>query len=55
MIFPKPEELKTRAEKRFKEMGKEVPPEVVGEMLGIHLFQILKSYFFFVLSIVANS
>ncbi|KAA8519887.1 hypothetical protein F0562_014203 [Nyssa sinensis] len=34
VIFPKPEELKIRAEKRFKEMGKEVPSEAVNEMLA---------------------
>lgn len=35
VIFPKPNELKFRAEKRFKEMGKDVPAEAVNEMLGI--------------------
>lgn len=35
VTFPKPDELKFRAEKRFKEMGKEVPAEAVNEMLGI--------------------
>lgn len=34
MIVPTPEELKLRGEKRFKEMGKEVPAEAVNEMLG---------------------
>lgn len=34
VIFPTPEELKIRAQKRFKEMGKEVPPEAVNEMLA---------------------
>lgn len=34
VVFPKPEELKLRAGKRFQEMGKEVPPEAVNEMLA---------------------
>ncbi|XP_010277937.1 PREDICTED: heterogeneous nuclear ribonucleoprotein U-like protein 1 isoform X2 [Nelumbo nucifera] len=34
VIFPKPDELKLRAAKRFKEMGKEVPAEAVNEMLA---------------------
>ncbi|XP_009758277.1 uncharacterized protein [Nicotiana sylvestris] len=33
VIVPTPEELKLRGEKRFKEMGKEVPAEAVNEML----------------------
>lgn len=37
VVFPKPDELKFRAEKRFNEMGKEVPAEAVNEMLGILL------------------
>lgn len=37
VVFPEPEELKARAVKRFKEMGKEVPAEAVNEMLGILL------------------
>lgn len=36
-VFPKPEDLKLRAEKRFKEMGKEVPADAVNEMIGILL------------------
>lgn len=36
VVFPKPEELKLRSEKRFKEMGKDVPAEAVNNMLGIH-------------------
>lgn len=35
MIVPTPEELKLRGEKRFNEMGKEVPAEAVNQMLGI--------------------
>ncbi|VFQ89547.1 unnamed protein product [Cuscuta campestris] len=34
VIFPTPRELKFRADKRFKEMGKEVPDEAVNEMLA---------------------
>ncbi|XP_038689144.1 heterogeneous nuclear ribonucleoprotein U-like protein 1 isoform X2 [Tripterygium wilfordii] len=34
VLFPTPEELKYRAEKRFKEMGKEVPAEAVNNMLA---------------------
>ncbi|XP_055805187.1 uncharacterized protein LOC129874004 [Solanum dulcamara] len=33
VIVPTPEELKLRGEKRFKEMGKEVPAEAVNQML----------------------
>ncbi|KAI3466638.1 hypothetical protein Pfo_023301 [Paulownia fortunei] len=33
VVFPTAEELKFRADKRFKEMGKEVPAEAVNEML----------------------
>lgn len=35
VVFPRPEELKLRAAKRFKEMGKEVPAEAVNSMLGM--------------------
>lgn len=35
VVFPRAEELKFRAYKRFEEMGKEVPAEAVNEMLGI--------------------
>lgn len=34
MVFPKPEELKFRADRRYKEMGKEVPADAVNNMLG---------------------
>ncbi|GAB2240281.1 hypothetical protein Droror1_Dr00020799 [Drosera rotundifolia] len=37
VVFPKPEELKLRAEKRFKEMGKEVPAEAVSQMLANYI------------------
>lgn len=36
VIFPSQDELRLRAERRFKEMGKEVPAEAVNEMIGIH-------------------
>ncbi|GJN01602.1 hypothetical protein PR202_ga18879 [Eleusine coracana subsp. coracana] len=34
VVFPQPSELKSRAAKRFSEMGKEVPAEAVNEMTG---------------------
>ncbi|XP_058749785.1 uncharacterized protein LOC131622760 [Vicia villosa] len=34
VVFPKPEELKRRSEKRFKEMGKEVPVDALNSMIG---------------------
>lgn len=34
VVFPTPDELKIRADKRFKEMGKDVPQDAVSEMLG---------------------
>ncbi|KAI4296618.1 hypothetical protein L6164_036564 [Bauhinia variegata] len=34
VTFPKPEELKRRSDKRFKEMGKEIPPDAVNAMLA---------------------
>lgn len=34
VVIPTAEELKLRAEKRFKEMGKQVPAEAVNQMLG---------------------
>ncbi|XP_054776386.1 uncharacterized protein LOC129284896 isoform X2 [Prosopis cineraria] len=34
VIFPEPEELRLRANKRFNEMGKEVPPDAVNNMIG---------------------
>lgn len=40
VVFPRAEELKFRADKRFKEMGKEVPAEAVNEMLGILMHNI---------------
>lgn len=34
VVFPTPDELRFRAGKRFKEMGKDVPAEAVNEMIG---------------------
>ncbi|GMH26922.1 hypothetical protein Nepgr_028765 [Nepenthes gracilis] len=34
VIFPNSEELKVRSQKRLEEMGKEVPPEAVNEMIA---------------------
>ncbi|KAK7246591.1 hypothetical protein RIF29_41460 [Crotalaria pallida] len=34
VVFPKPEELIRRSDKRFKEMGKEVPPDAVNNMIA---------------------
>lgn len=34
VVFPKPEELKIRSQKRFRETGKEVPAEAVNQMLA---------------------
>ncbi|KAK7327970.1 hypothetical protein VNO77_22064 [Canavalia gladiata] len=34
IVFPKPEELKIRSDKRFKEMGKAVPPDAVNNMIA---------------------
>ncbi|XP_056172042.1 uncharacterized protein LOC115693480 [Syzygium oleosum] len=34
VVFPKPEELKLRSQKRFREMGKEVPADAVNQMLA---------------------
>ncbi|KAK9267331.1 hypothetical protein L1049_009755 [Liquidambar formosana] len=42
VVFPKPEELKHRAEKRFKEMGKEVPAEAVDAMLANYVLPMSK-------------
>jgi len=41
VVFPRPEELKIRSEKRSTEMGKEVPLDAVNKMIGI------VSFFFF--------
>lgn len=40
MVFPKPEDLKIRSVKRFKEMGKEVPADAVNNMLGFPLHRL---------------
>ncbi|XP_021726338.1 heterogeneous nuclear ribonucleoprotein U-like protein 1 isoform X2 [Chenopodium quinoa] len=42
VVFPRQDELKFRAEKRFKEMGKEVPPEAVNEMLANYVLPMSK-------------
>ncbi|XP_030518073.1 heterogeneous nuclear ribonucleoprotein U-like protein 1 isoform X2 [Rhodamnia argentea] len=34
VVFPKPEELKSSSQKRFREMGKEVPADAVNQMLA---------------------
>ncbi|MED6144884.1 hypothetical protein PIB30_019672 [Stylosanthes scabra] len=34
VVFPKPEELKVRSNKRLKEMGKEVPPDALKNMIA---------------------
>ncbi|XP_077243305.1 uncharacterized protein LOC143883870 [Tasmannia lanceolata] len=42
VVFPTPDELKFRAEKRFKEMGKEVPADAVNEMLANYVLPMSK-------------
>lgn len=37
VVFTAPEEFKVRSNKRFQEMGKEVPAKAVNDMLGILL------------------
>ncbi|XP_068668469.1 uncharacterized protein [Aristolochia californica] len=37
VVFPSTNELKIRAEKRFKEMGKDVPADAVNEMLANYI------------------
>ncbi|PIA55001.1 hypothetical protein AQUCO_00800022v1 [Aquilegia coerulea] len=37
VVFPKPDVVKVRTEKRLKEMGKEVPAEAVNEMLASYV------------------
>ncbi|TKY71624.1 Heterogeneous nuclear ribonucleoprotein U protein 1 [Spatholobus suberectus] len=44
VVFPKPEELKIRSDKRFTEMGKEVPPDAVNKMIGVINFFFLFLY-----------
>lgn len=50
VVFPTPSELKSRAAKRFAEMGKEVPAEAVNEMTGTwtctHYYLLLSSNMF---------
>jgi heterogeneous nuclear ribonucleoprotein U-like protein 1 len=45
VVFPLPSELNSRAAKRFKEMGKDVPAEAVNQMTGIYLAGLLFSIF----------
>lgn len=42
MVFPKPEELKIRSDKRFKEMGQEVPATAVNNMLENYVLPVNK-------------
>lgn len=42
VVFPEPDELKSRAEKRFREMGKEVPSEAINEMLANYVLPMSK-------------
>ncbi|KAJ4703369.1 heterogeneous nuclear ribonucleoprotein U-like protein 1 [Melia azedarach] len=43
VVFPKPEELKIRSDKRFKEMGKEVPADAVNNMLANYVLSMSKN------------
>ncbi|WOL03444.1 hypothetical protein Cni_G12164 [Canna indica] len=43
VIFPTPDELRIRADKRFKEMGKEVPAEAVNEMIANYILPMTKN------------
>ncbi|GJN26299.1 hypothetical protein PR202_gb14221 [Eleusine coracana subsp. coracana] len=42
VVFPQPSELKSRAAKRFSEMGKEVPAEAVNEMTANFVLPLTK-------------
>ncbi|XP_057961572.1 uncharacterized protein LOC131153342 isoform X2 [Malania oleifera] len=42
VVFPKPEDLKFRAGKRFKEMGKEVPADAINEMIANYVLPVSK-------------
>ncbi|KAL2467238.1 heterogeneous nuclear ribonucleoprotein U-like protein 1 [Abeliophyllum distichum] len=42
VVVPRPEELKLRAAKRFKEMGKEVPAEAINSMLANYILPMSK-------------
>ncbi|KAL5774597.1 hypothetical protein ACOSP7_012154 [Xanthoceras sorbifolium] len=42
VVFPKPGELKIRSDKRFKEMGKEVPADAVNNMLANYVLPVSK-------------
>ncbi|XP_010922010.1 uncharacterized protein [Elaeis guineensis] len=43
VVFPSPNDLRFRAEKRFKEMGKEVPAEAVNEMIANYVLPMTKN------------
>ncbi|XP_058749845.1 uncharacterized protein LOC131622832 [Vicia villosa] len=44
VVFPKPEELKRRSEKRFKEMGKEVPVDALNNMIANYVLPKSKDF-----------
>ncbi|XP_058749803.1 uncharacterized protein LOC131622781 [Vicia villosa] len=44
VVFPKPEELKRRSEKRFEEMGKEVPVDVLNNMIANYVLPKSKDF-----------
>nr|XP_018679603.1 PREDICTED: heterogeneous nuclear ribonucleoprotein U-like protein 1 isoform X1 [Musa acuminata subsp. malaccensis] len=43
VVFPTPDELRFRAEKRFKEMGKDVPAKAVNEMIVNYVLPLTKN------------
>lgn len=43
VVFPPPNDLRVRAQKRFKEMGKEVPAEAVNEMIANYVLPMTKN------------
>ncbi|XP_038972370.1 heterogeneous nuclear ribonucleoprotein U-like protein 1 isoform X2 [Phoenix dactylifera] len=43
VVFPPPNDLKFRAQMRFKEMGKEVPAEAVNEMIANYVLPMRKN------------
>ncbi|URD73105.1 heterogeneous nuclear ribonucleoprotein U-like protein [Musa troglodytarum] len=43
VVFPTPDELRFRAKKRFKEMGKDVPAEAVTEMIVNYVLPLTKN------------
>ncbi|KAI5448142.1 hypothetical protein KIW84_015535, partial [Lathyrus oleraceus] len=44
VVFPKPEELTRRSEKRFKEMGKEVPIDALNSMIANYVLPKSKDF-----------